>query len=44
MLKRIKKHFEAERTIYHLSNLSDRDLADIGVNRGSIREAVKNGR
>jgi len=35
------KQFKA---IRELSNYSDRELQDIGINRGMIADAVKNGR
>ena len=37
----IQHYFIARKTVLELEKLSDRELADVGLHRGNIREAVK---
>ena len=39
-LKDVTEHFKLENEVRLLNGLSDQALADIGVNRASIRESV----
>lgn len=41
MFRKIKNYFQIRRDISRLSQLSDRDLADIGVKRSEICFLVK---
>lgn len=45
MFAQIKEHFEKhrtyKRTLKELSKLTDRELADIGISRGMIREIAR---
>lgn len=41
MFKRLKNHFETERTVQELSRLTNRELADIGISRADIRHVAK---
>ena len=40
-LMTIQHYFIARKTILELEKLSDRELDDVGLHRGNIREAVK---
>ncbi len=42
--KRIQKHNEYSRAVRELNAMTDRELLDIGITRGSIERAVRNGR
>lgn len=41
MIKTIKKHLEYTKTVNELNRLSDRELNDLGINRGSIKEIAR---
>ena len=41
--KRFRNFQSQRKAISELSRLSDRELADMGLGRGSIRQAVKTG-
>lgn len=41
MFKKLKRHLELEANIRQLERLSTRDLDDLGIPRGEIRNAVK---
>jgi len=41
MFKKVKDYFKLESTIRQLERLSTRELDDLGIARGNIRDAVK---